>query len=581
MAQRPSKWVPVSAALSVAVLAPLVACSSAPTESHGGASAGTPPASHASVASSAPVAEADRVHEYLEGRYPASGVRHSFRTALGQTADCVDFFQMPGVRAMAARGQPITEMPKPPAPRPRRLRDGSTVIDPPQPAPVSEGVDEDGHDRLCPEGTVLQLRITPDDIAREGGLDAYRVARQKHPAARVPQASPAAPPSAQQALPAMSSSAPPATPPTMWPCESGEFHDYAHVIGDIVDTTPGVEFGMDTMAVYNPAIPQEAGNHNVGQVWMFGGTIAQDLPTDPGCNPATQACVQSIEIGWMVSQGDSNAHVFTYSTLDGYTLGPNGADLDGCWNGEGGSNCPPFIWSSGYTAAVTPGAIIPVNGPFATPPQELSALVIDIGGNYWVQVGVAGARYYIGYYPGSNFAGPLSTFQVGGEVFGSQNDFTNPAIPMGSGFPSAWGYGWAAYHHDFSATVYWNGQQTDYWTAASMCASTPPNYSYAPYGYSTAPAPGASSWSVDGGYFYYGNTPAPCTPTTCAAAGDNCGAIANGCGSTLECGACGAGNTCVGNVCRCAAERCPILSYWDYYTCSCVRRIRLDEESSQ
>jgi hypothetical protein len=44
-----------------------------------------------------------------------------------------------------------------------------------------------------------------------------------------------------------------------------------------------------------------------------------------------------------------------------------------------------------------------------------------------------------------------------------------------------------------------------------------------------------------------------CTPTTCAAQGKNCGTIANGCGGTLNCGACAAPQTCggggVANVC--------------------------------
>jgi hypothetical protein len=585
MARRRSQWIPVRAALSVAVLAPLVGCSSASTEPHGGPAAGAP------SATGAPVAEADRVHAYLEGRYPSSAVRHSFHTTLGQAVDCVDFFQMPGVRAMAARGEPITEMAKPPTPRPRRLRDGSTVIDPPQPAPVSEGVDEDGHERLCPEGTVLQFRVTSDDIAHAGGLDAYQRARQKHAPARAPQASPAASPSA---------------PPTMWPCQSGEFHQYAHVIGDVVDQTPGVVFGMDTMAVYAPSIPQQSGNHTVGQVWMFGGTIAQDLPTDPGCDPTTMDCVQSIEIGWLVDERDfSNAHVFTFSTLDGYT-GPS----SGCWDGDGSAGCPPFIWSSGYPSNVAPGASIPVSNAYSTPPQELSALIIQIGGDYWVQIGVGGHAYYIGYYPGSNFRGPLSTFQVGGEVSNSQNDFTNPAIPMGSGYPAGWGYGWSAYHHDFNAMVDWNGQQSNYWTA-SMCASVPPNYSYAPYGYSSTAPPGSSSWTTDGGYFYYGDTPSPCAPTTCAAAGAtcgtiadgcggqlfcgtcpcrpttcaaagaNCGSIPDGCGNILQCGTCGPGDSCVSNVCECTPRKCPAGTYWNSDDCACERPIKCTPATCQ
>jgi len=49
------------------------------------------------------------------------------------------------------------------------------------------------------------------------------------------------------------------------------------------------------------------------------------------------------------------------------------------------------------------------------------------------------------------------------------------------------------------------------------------------------------------------NAPAPCTPTTCAAKGLNCGTIPDGCGGTLTCGVCTAPQTCggggVANIC--------------------------------
>ncbi|NTX39793.1 hypothetical protein HUA78_35685 [Myxococcus sp. CA033] len=49
-----------------------------------------------------------------------------------------------------------------------------------------------------------------------------------------------------------------------------------------------------------------------------------------------------------------------------------------------------------------------------------------------------------------------------------------------------------------------------------------------------------------------------CTPTSCAAQGRNCGSIPDGCGGTLSCGACGAGQICNNNVCvgACAPRTC-------------------------
>jgi hypothetical protein len=52
---------------------------------------------------------------------------------------------------------------------------------------------------------------------------------------------------------------------------------------------------------------------------------------------------------------------------------------------------------------------------------------------------------------------------------------------------------------------------------------------------------------------------ATCTPTTCAAQGKNCGAIADGCGNTLNCGSCTAPNTCTNNVCGCTPTTCAQL----------------------
>jgi hypothetical protein len=48
-----------------------------------------------------------------------------------------------------------------------------------------------------------------------------------------------------------------------------------------------------------------------------------------------------------------------------------------------------------------------------------------------------------------------------------------------------------------------------------------------------------------------------CQPTTCAAQGKNCGSIPNGCGGTLNCGTCAAGQTCSStNVCVCQPTTC-------------------------
>jgi hypothetical protein len=548
MVDRREIWVPFVAAAAVvaAVLGPLAGCSSSAAPEGGSAAD--------------PATEAERVHSYLEGRYPSTAVRHSYRTALGQTVDCVDFFSMPAVRAMAARGEPITEMPQAPPPRPRRLRDGRVVIDPPQPEPHSEGIDEDGHERLCPAGTVSQIRIGGEDIARAGGFDAFQRARRKHAPPHVPQGTVGEP-----------------APPTMWPCvdapgsapgSGSEFHQYAHILGDVVDHFPGLVYAADTMSVHAPKVPI-LGDHSVAQVWLFGGTWAQDLPSDGSC-PGD--CVQTIEIGWAVdslvptSTGTSdpvNPHLFIFSTTDGYVS-------EECWNGETNGHCG-FIEMGGIPSQFLPGVLLPHNNP-PSAPVEMTALVVQISGDYWVQVGVAGQTYYLGYYPGSNFSQPLSTFQVGGEVYDGNNTFMNTNLQMGSGNPASEGYGEAAYHHDSSAEAWVNGESTNFWGTSSYCATKPPSYpgTYPPYEYATWPAPGASSWD---GYFYYGGTPT-CTPSSCAAQGLACGAATDLCGGPLSCGTCATGHVCQENECACSSH-CAAGYDQDPSTCKCMKGVML------
>lgn len=472
-------------ALAVALGA--TGCSSAPTE----------PAPAETASHAASPTEAERVQAFLDARYTAADVRHSYVTALGQTVDCVDFFATRGVRDMAARGTPITSIPQAPASPVRKRRDGTTIVDPPQPAPMSEGVDDAGHERLCPAGTVTKIRLSPERIARAGGLDAYVASRKKH-----------APPS----VPHHGDEAPQGS---MWPCGSGgEFPEYAHVLGDVVDNSPGVAYASTEMSVYAPTI--SSGGHSLAQFWLFGGTIAS-----AACSPGT--CVQSIELGWEVLPGVDlpnggvtdgvDPYVFTYSTLDGY-------NSTGCYDDVGGDpgSCTPFVPLAGLPSSVSPGARIAYNAPqsaASVAPVEMTALAILIAGDYWVQVSVGGGqRYYIGYYPSSYFAEPMATFQVGGEA-GDTDGFVNRNIEMGTGLPPTDGYGWAAYHHDFGATTYLNDVENNYWGASSMCASVPPGYSVPdvpPYAYSTTPAPGSSSWD---GYFYFGGNPT-CVQTTCS-----------------------------------------------------------------
>ena len=79
-----------------------------------------PPPPASASASTLHDAEVARAKAFIEARYAASDVRSSFKSKLGDTIDCIDFFAQPGVKALARRGSPITQLP-PPAEKPRRV----------------------------------------------------------------------------------------------------------------------------------------------------------------------------------------------------------------------------------------------------------------------------------------------------------------------------------------------------------------------------------------------------------------------------------------------------------------------------
>jgi hypothetical protein len=48
-----------------------------------------------------------------------------------------------------------------------------------------------------------------------------------------------------------------------------------------------------------------------------------------------------------------------------------------------------------------------------------------------------------------------------------------------------------------------------------------------------------------------------------------CGAEADGCGRTVNCGTCGQGFTCLANTCECTPRTCKVGYLWDYLSCQC------------
>jgi hypothetical protein len=473
----------------------LAACGSSPESA---------PSPGVAVAADAP--EEVRVQAFLDARYRAGDVRHSFQTPAGDAIDCIDFDAQPGARDLVARGLPIARQPPPP-----RAAGSSPArpVDGPQPA-APHGLDEDGNARACPTGTVAQLRITPEHIRAVGGIDAFLAAVH----------------------------APKIAPPTPGHPSNCDFPNYAHVIGAPSVAGQQVTEGSSTMAIYAPNTP--AGDHSIAQTWTYSGYNLCD---------GTTSTVQSVEVGWVVDpilNKDENPHLFIFATSDGY-------HSTGCWNGASGSGCLPWVQYSGTDTA---GMSLPVSGGGTT--HELALLTENYAGNWWIAVTIDGASQWLGYYPGSDYSGTMPSyadnFEAGGEVYDGTGQFL---VPMGSGASPQLGYGQAAYHYGTYSTGLVNGQMT---TEVDLTFVTARPGSYTD---STTPAKGGSNW---GNYFYYGNT---CHPATCAQVGATCGAASDGCGGTLSCGSCGAGTVCKSNECVCAPQVCRLPSKWNQADCAC------------
>ena len=309
--------------------------------------------------------EAARVRAFLDSRYTAADVRHSFQTINLETIDCIDFFAYPSVKALAAAGTPLTEIPKPPPPR-RPVRTPATG------GHLSSLMfngdpDDSGSARVCPADTVPIIRVTAEDIEAAGGLDAYqsRAGKMKKappprpgkispptpyapggaPQARVVTRHPAAHdptthgPSEPQASTTTSATPLERTPPPM-PGYCGEFESeditgYAHVQWTY-NTYSGTSItgANASMSIFDPQ-PVTGSDHSLMEMWMYSGQgfdgwgcSCQGFAGGPdaGGPDAGGTCIQDVEMGWIVAPGlythnSNSAHLFYFDSNDGYASG--------------------------------------------------------------------------------------------------------------------------------------------------------------------------------------------------------------------------------------------------------------------
>jgi len=368
--------------------------------------------------------ELARIQAYLDARYTATDILHSFETKAGQTVDCIDFFVQPSVKALAARGTPVTKIPTPP-PLPKGV---------PSPGPIPDFAfngkpDQYGRARTCKD-SVPFVRITAAEIVASGGLDAFLASR-----------------SIKHFVPGIA-----------------ESDGYAHIQENFnaAGPTPQILYGVSTLSVNLPFISPDAlfgGNpasHSLSQLWLWNGgsTYYTGNPGDPCSDPVQPSCAQTVEAGWIYDYnmqgvslpGHAAPQFFVLSTNNGYGSAEANPICPsvGCPVFTPYLNAPLAEWTS-LTDYNVPG--------FPWRYTDLSDLQIavesDGGYNWWVYAAGGYIGSYSNVYTG-DFQQYASTFMTGAEVQDTAGPTTGQwLVPMGTGVSALAGLGQAAYQHDF------------------------------------------------------------------------------------------------------------------------------------
>jgi len=233
--------------------------------------------------------------------------------------------------------------------------------------------------------------------------------------------------------------------PNVKPTDPNPFGYYHSSCGEDVNC-----YGCDLyINMWDPSINNPAGpgdDHSILQIWLQN----YDKPE-----------LQSIEGGWTVDRnldGDTQPHVFTYYTTNGYTQ--DGNDL-------GGYNRTVNGWVQ-YSNSVFPGIRINGTSTYGGTQYEISMKFQlykePTNGqlNWWVSV----QGIWMGYYPASLFNGGIGNkaewLGMGGEVYSSLANPAGTHDQMGSGHHANDGWTRAAFLRNMRYQNNLNGAMSNY-----------------------------------------------------------------------------------------------------------------------
>jgi hypothetical protein len=348
--------------------------------------------------------------DYLKARYSNVEVSNSFVDAAGHHIDCIRVNQQPSLGGGGDVASPpaFEEMP------------GSPQVGGGRFAAVASQLAEDRKDRFgnqayCPPGFVPVLRVTPERIAKAGGLARFF---QKAPdGGRHPSFG-----SGSESQ-AMATAGGPQVP---FQVVGGVIHAYAHAPQWVAgNNCTGARSWLNVWTP-NP----RPGVFSLSQQWIAG---------NDGRG------VQTIEGGWHVYPDLYNdqqpvTRLFVYWTADGYQT-------------TGNYNLNPRPGQTGFIQVDNTwilGGAFPASSPGGEQRGFLMQWQRDpANGNWWLFLQGSGDPVAVGYYSAAQYGnGPLSqaaqSVDFGGETCGTPG--SRQTGPMGSGQLASAGWQAAAFH---------------------------------------------------------------------------------------------------------------------------------------
>lgn len=345
-------------------------------------------------------AEFERMKAYVRSHYEGVVANHHFELSPGEVFDCVDELTQPGARrhgltranwVKAPSQLPVdadaaaTSANDTEALQERHRRDPGIFL-----KAHNASVDADGHAKSCAQGTIPLKRLELKRLAAFETLEHFR-----HKKGR-PNSSGGGNGSDFQTLATQ--------------------HEYAHAYNYV--TNWGAESTLNIWRAYTELDSE----FSLSQIWVTGGSP-----------------VETIEAGWQVypnrvSSHEHDAHLFIYSTQDGYAN-------TGCYD----LTCDDFVQTN---SSVAIGGYY-TNHSVVNGSQYITKILIQKDGtlgNWWIAVdGV-----YAGYYPRtlydtSGIRNQAAKVDFGGEITNYFPSGRHTRTDMGSGYKPSAGYGYAAY----------------------------------------------------------------------------------------------------------------------------------------